>query len=107
MNNRRRRTANRLDVGKIERRMHAILDSVDYDFGAFTMDGFREYLEACTGRQIEFVDLALQSGVSGAWVPVADGRDYVITDANVVSAWYKGYQATRAEPRIVLPSSRR
>jgi hypothetical protein len=82
MDNRQKKTR-KIDIAEIERRMCAILDSVDYDLSAFTMDGFREYLEACTGRPIEFADLPLQSKVSGAWVPAADGCDYIIADVDV------------------------
>ena len=62
--------------------MGAILDTVDYDFSLFTMEGFRKYLEECTGYSIEFVPWTMRSAVSGSWIVSSDGRGFIFFDAN-------------------------
>ena len=69
-------------LDRTRKRMGAILDTVDYDFSRFTMEGFRKYLEACTGYSIQFVPWAMRSAVSGSWIVSSDGRGFIFFDAN-------------------------
>ena len=68
-------------LDRTRKRMGAILDTVDYDFSRFTMEGFRKYLEACTGYSIQFVPWAMRSAVSGSWIVSSDGRGFIFFDA--------------------------
>jgi hypothetical protein len=52
----------------IEACMQALLDSLQYDFENFTIEGFVEWVARSRGRPIAFVPRALPSKVFGAWV---------------------------------------
>jgi hypothetical protein len=52
----------------VEARMQALLDSLQYNFESFTIEGFVEWVARRRGRPIAFVPRALPSKVFGAWV---------------------------------------
>ena len=56
--------------------MQALLESLDYDFDDFTLEGFRSYLEHRRGRKLVFVPWQLPASLTGAWL-AADGCDFV------------------------------
>jgi hypothetical protein len=68
------------DFRKVERRMRALLATIDYDFSRFTMEGFRQYVEESTGRRITFRLHNLVSA-SGGWLATYYDCDYVFVGA--------------------------
>ena len=60
----------------VRKRMTALLDTLDYDFEQFTLEGFRRWLEDRQGRRIEFVALPLQSA-SGGLITTTGGCNLV------------------------------
>jgi len=83
---------NNHDTERIRRRMNTLLDTIDYDFKQFTMEGFRRYLEKYSDEPIKFVSLALRSSVSGAWVKVIDGRSFIFFDADMPTIYQSHVQ---------------
>jgi len=76
---RRRNDARGQDVKK---RMAALLDTLDYDFEQFTLEGFRRWLEDRRGQRIEFAALPLQSA-SGGLITTTNGCDFVFYPDNL------------------------
>jgi hypothetical protein len=62
--------------------MTALLDTLDYDFEQFTLEGFRRWLEDRQGRRIEFVALPLQSA-SGGLITTTGGCNLVFYPINL------------------------
>jgi hypothetical protein len=60
----------------IKTRMQTLLDSLDYDFEEFTLDGFVEWIAQQRERSIVFIPYTFPSDVSGAWVKGSD-EDFI------------------------------
>jgi len=71
----------RYGVEEIESKMQSLADAIDYDWGTFTLKGFKEYVESCKNRKIVFVLCDLLSA-SGGWVTTSD-CDYVFIGADL------------------------
>jgi hypothetical protein len=67
----------------VKKQMEVFLDSLEYDFEQFTVEGFARWLERRRGRPIVFVEWELPPDVPGIWV-ACDGRDYVYYDADTM-----------------------
>jgi hypothetical protein len=67
----------------IKKQMEIFLDSLDYDFEQFTVEGFARWLERRRGRPIVFVEWELPPDTPGIWV-ACDECDYVYYDADTV-----------------------
>lgn len=65
-----------LDGRRIKGRIQGLLDSLDYDFAQFTMEGFKGWMEGQRGRRITFDPWPMPPQVYGAWI-TSDTRDYV------------------------------
>jgi len=67
----------------VKQQMEIFLDSLDYDFEQFTVEGFACWLERRRGRPIVFVEWELPPDVPGIWV-ACEECDYVYYDADTV-----------------------
>jgi hypothetical protein len=67
----------------VKKQMEVFLDSLDYDFEQFTVEGFAHWLERRRGRPIVFVEWELPPDVPGIWV-ACEECDYVYYDADTV-----------------------
>ncbi len=68
----------------IETRMKTVLDTLDFDFSRFTMDGFVAWIQARRGREIRFIPWNTPPGMFGAWISDADEPiEHVFIDKNV------------------------
>ena len=68
-----------------EPRIQNILAEIEagYDFGDFSLDGLREWVEQKRGKRIEFVPLRFAPAVYGGWLQVAS-RDVIFYDADAL-----------------------
>lgn len=65
----------------VKTRMQGILDSLNYEFEHFTVDGFVEWIEQQRERPIVFLPHALPPPIFGVWVKGHD-RDVIVFETN-------------------------
>lgn len=66
----------------IKRRIHRLIQSIDFDFSGFRFKSFVKWLKVERGREIVFVPWSLPSDISGAWIPTPNS-DYIFFDKNL------------------------
>jgi hypothetical protein len=64
----------------VRQRMQTLLAEIDYDFSAFSPQGFARWLERRRGRPIELIPWRIRSAASGAWL-ADEERDYVFYES--------------------------
>ena len=58
------------------RHIQSVLDGLQYDFDAFALDHFVQYLEVRRGRSVIRVPYDFKPGLTGLWIP-AETADYI------------------------------
>jgi hypothetical protein len=60
-------------------RLQAVIDRLNYDFAAFTVEDFLQHLECRHQRRIQVIALPFAPEIDGVWIP-AQSTDYIFVN---------------------------